>query len=429
LVSSWGEKSVSNLVVALTSLGLLAALPGISISAPLPSKVWVANWGMDSSSCGSVTSPCATLQRAHDNVAPGGEIRALTPGDFGGKRSPRLSITKSVSITHDGSGEAGIFSVLDGPAIYIAAGADDVISLRGLVIDGQGLASEGIQVRRASAVHIQNCVIRNFVGLGGGVGISLMPVLKSRLLVSDSIIFNNGSSVTAGAITIRPSGSSASANVVLDRVVLEKNIIGLKADGNSSTGKGVHVIIRDSVVSSNAADGIVATSASGKAPAIIIVERTASVNNGRNGILADGPRTTALLRDSVITGNDAAIGIMNGGQLISHWQKAEQRQYRPVGRLERSADAGGSAGLLQVDGGTESTRVDMPILHSEKDAAVGEPGTSPNRFRLARAKGQHGKIGHRPRFARVVKARARPHLKLSHSARTQWRVRFSKLRN
>jgi Right handed beta helix region len=302
-----GGKSVSNLVVALTSLLLLAALPGISISAPLPSKVWVANWGVDSSSCGSVTSPCATLQPAHDNVAPGGEIRVLTPGDFGGKRSPRLSITKSVSIIHDGSGEAGIFGALDGPAIYIAAGANDVVSLRGLVIDGQGLASEGIQVRRATAVHIQNCVIRNFGGLGGGVGISLMPAVNSRLFVSDSIIFNNGSSLTAGAITVRPSGSSASANVVLDRVVLEKNIVGLKVDGTSSNGKGVHAIIRDSVVSSNAADGILAISSSGKGPATIILERTASVNNGRNGILADGPRTTALLRDSVITGNDAAM--------------------------------------------------------------------------------------------------------------------------
>jgi Right handed beta helix region len=433
-------ESVSKFVGSLALLGLFAALPSTSISAPLPSKVWVASWGMDNSSCGSVTSPCATLQRAHDNVAPRGDIRVLTPGDFGGKRSPRLSITKSVSITYDESGEAGIFGVLDGPAIYIAAGADDVVSLQGLVIDGQSFGSEGIHVRRASAVHIRNCVIRNFEGLGGGIGISLMPVVNSRVFISDSIIFNNGSSVTTGAITIRPSGSSASANVFLDRVLLEKNIVGLKVDSN--TGKGVHVIARDSVVSGNAADGILANSASGKAPAIIILERTASVNNGRNGILADGPRTTALLRDSVVTGNDAAISTMNGGQLISHWQKPGQQQYRPVRRLERSADAARRTALLQVDGDLESTSraevdgglestggVDMRILHSEKGAAVDELGTSPNQVRLARAKGEHGKIGHRSRFARVVKVRARPQLKLSQSARTQWRVGFSRLRN
>jgi hypothetical protein len=65
--------------------------------------------------------------------------------------------------------------------------------------------------------------------------------------------------------------------------------------------------------------------------------------------------------------------------------------------------------LLQVDRGLESD----------------ELGTSPNRVRLARAKGQHGKIGHRSRFARIVKMRARAHLKLGHSARTQWRVSFS----
>jgi hypothetical protein len=257
-----------------------------------------------------------------------------------------------VSIIYDGSGEAGIFGVLGGPAIYIGAGADDVVSLQALVIDGQSFGSEGIHVRRASAVHIRNCVIRNFEGLGGGVGISLMPVLNSRLFVSDSIIFNNGSSVTTGAITIRPSGSSASANVVLDRVLLEKNIVGLKVDSN--TGKGVHVIARDSVVSGNAADGILANSAPGKAPAIIILERIASANDGRNGILADGPRTTAQLRDSVVTGNDAAISTTNGGQLISHWQNRDNNN---IGKLGGSSGAQmlAAAVLLQVDGDLGST--------------------------------------------------------------------------
>jgi hypothetical protein len=95
---------VKRLPSSFTAFGLLAALHGTSFAANLPSKVWVANWGTDSSSCGHIASPCANLQRAHDNVAAGGEIRVLTPGEYGGARSPKLAITKAVTISYEGPG-------------------------------------------------------------------------------------------------------------------------------------------------------------------------------------------------------------------------------------------------------------------------------------------------------------------------------------
>ena len=367
------------LASSLTAFALLAVLHGTSTSAPLPSKVWVARWGSDTPSCGAATLPCATLQRAHDNVAPGGEIRLVTAGDYGGSRSPSLLITKAVTIIYEGKGEARILGGRDGPAVYINAGGDDVINLQGLVIDGRGVASNGIEIRKASTVHVKDCIIRNFEDLGGGVGIFLMPASNTQLMVSDTIIVNNGSSGTSGGIAIRLLGTSASAKIVLEHVVLDKNVVGLSVDGTSSTGKGAHILIRDSIVSGNAVGGILATSVAKKAPTFIILERSAAVNNVGTGILADGPHTTVLLRDSVTTGNDTALSTVNGGQLMSFWQKAAEQPYRPARQLQRNilVDASTDPPTFETDEADGSRTRDTAELASiqSRDYAALDHGT------------------------------------------------------
>src|SRR5262249_1882757 len=77
-------------------------------------------------------------------------------------------------------------------------------------------------------------------------------------------------------------------------------------------------IIRDSVVSGNAGDGIHAFTAPGRAPALILVERTTSVNNAGTGISANGAGVTMLLDDDSVTRNAVGISAVNGGQLISY---------------------------------------------------------------------------------------------------------------
>src|ERR1700704_5652432 len=96
--------------IALTAIALAAMIVAVLHAAPAdaaaPTKVWVSNAGVDNASCGAVTAPCRTFQQAHDNVAAGGEVGVLTPGDYGGVNG--LTITKAVSITNDGAGEAGV---------------------------------------------------------------------------------------------------------------------------------------------------------------------------------------------------------------------------------------------------------------------------------------------------------------------------------
>src|SRR5262249_53665006 len=86
-------------LAAFAAIALLHAAPAYAVS-----KVWVSNAGVDGASCGAVTAPCRTFQKAHDNVPAGGEVGVLTPGDY--QASNRLMILKSINITNDGSGEA-----------------------------------------------------------------------------------------------------------------------------------------------------------------------------------------------------------------------------------------------------------------------------------------------------------------------------------
>ena len=289
-----------------------------------PSRVWVANFGADSAQCGSIAAPCLGFQQAHDNVAAGGDISVLTPVEF----ASVLSISKAVSVTNDGVGDA---SISNGVPVQVIAGAGDVVGLRGLVLDGHGFGGEvGLLIMQASAVHVQNCVIRNFESRVNGFGVVLFPSGNTRLFVSDTIVYNNGNIAGSGGILITKI-QGGSGSVVLDRVHLENNVVGVFVDGSSGTGNGFHVVIRDSVVSGNASDGILAKSADGKAPAFVVVERTSAVNNGGVGVHADGPHATILLNDNTITRNGTGISAGNGGQLISYGNNRNNNNVGPEG--------------------------------------------------------------------------------------------------
>jgi len=196
---------------AFAAVSALIALHAAPSQAAPPTKVWVANAGVDNASCGAVTAPCATFQQAHDNVAAGGEVGVLTPGDYGGSGGTRLTISKSVNITNDGTGEATVLVGASGTGIAVSAGNGDIVSLRGLVIDGLGVGRSGLQFDTGVALHVQNCVIRNFEANIAAGGIFFTPHgSNQQLFVSDTIIFNNGSSV-GGGIVVQPASGTSTA--------------------------------------------------------------------------------------------------------------------------------------------------------------------------------------------------------------------------
>ena len=94
-------------------------------------------------------------------TAAGGEISVLDPGGYGA-----VTTTKSISIINDYSGEAGILASGTNGAT-VNAGASDIVILRGLVIDGgtpDTLGMNCIRFLAGGALHVEKCLIKNFVG-------------------------------------------------------------------------------------------------------------------------------------------------------------------------------------------------------------------------------------------------------------------------
>src|SRR6266446_7403245 len=140
------------LAVTALALPLLAASPAQAQA----SRTWVSGTGDDANPC-SRTAPCRTFQGAltAGKTAPGGEINCLDAGDFG-----PVSITFSLIISC-AAGTAGILAG-GGTGIVINAATTDVVTLRGLDIDGQGTGGNGIVIESARSVHVEKCTIRNF---------------------------------------------------------------------------------------------------------------------------------------------------------------------------------------------------------------------------------------------------------------------------
>jgi len=316
-------------LTALTTLALLhAATP-----AGAASKVWVSHLGNDANPC-SATLPCASLAAALTAVAAGGEISVLDAGDYG----PPFTINKAVSISNDGAGEAGIVNTsTSAAAVTIVAGAGDIVSLRGLVLDGVGAGFEGIEADFIGAVHVQNCVIRNFQASGSaGISMTANNNRHSQLFVSDTIVYNNGLDANSGGILLSSFGGQL--NVLLNRVKLENNVLGLRITSNLGVIDPMHVgspglaraTVRDSRIAGNASDGILAANPSGVGT-VILVERTTSVNNAGSGVHAEQTGAVVLLRRSGITNNGSGVSTTNGGHLFSYGNNRNNNNVGPEG--------------------------------------------------------------------------------------------------
>lgn len=267
-------------------------------------RTWVSGVGDDANPC-SRTAPCKTFAGAISKTAAGGEISVLDPGGYGA-----VTITKAISLTNDGAGEAGIL-VSGTNAIIVNAGANDVINIRGIVIDGFGTGLAGIRINSASAVNVQNCVIKNFGGTG--VAINFAPNATSQLFVSDTIVSNNGGGIHIATAV----AGSRPIFAVLNRVQVENHAtFGIKIDGSGGTGI-IDATVRDSVSAGNLSNGIWATAPAGGSPIRALVDRSAAVNNAGTGVLADGPSTQVILNASIATGNVTGLGLTNGGTIPS----------------------------------------------------------------------------------------------------------------
>jgi hypothetical protein len=286
-------RSVVPLMPVMLALPLLhsaahAASPSPQQSAPTPQmRTYVSGTGNDNNSC-SATAPCRTFARALTLTQAGGEIYVLSSADYG-----PVTINKSVSITSEGA-IAGILTS-SGTAITISAGANDVVNLRGLDVDGGGTGSVGIQFTSGQALNIQKTTVRGFAT----TGINFAPTATSALYVGDSTLTNNRSNgllITAGG--------SSTVNGALNRVTATANGVGIFVNGANA-----RVTMTDMVTGSN--NYGVGASASA------VMVRNSTVSNNAVGIAAD---QNAIVRvgQTTITSNGVGWQGTNGGQVQTY---------------------------------------------------------------------------------------------------------------
>lgn len=276
-------------------------------------RTWVSGVGDDANPC-SRTAPCKTFAGAISKTAAGGVINTLDSGGFGA-----VTITKAITIENP-TGTVGGVLVSGTNAIIINAGASDTVVLRGLTIEGLGTGLNAIRFIAGLSLFVENCEINRFTQKG----IDFEPADSGErfLFVKDTIIRNNNF-VAGGGIFIKP-GVAATVRASLDRVRIERNAFGVKAEDRST------VTIRDSVIARSANEGIWSFS-SGLAATVINIEGTMTTHNG-TGIKSEGNASVVRIANVSVFGNTNGL-ISLSGAILSFGNNNNADNGTPTGTL------------------------------------------------------------------------------------------------
>jgi len=228
------------------------------------SRTWVSGVGDDANPC-SRTAPCKTWAGAISKTAACGEIDALDPGGFGA-----VTITKSITLDGSGTFASILASLVNG--IIINAASTDVVTIRGLSINGFCNGINGINILQAKTVNVEDCVIFRF---NTGNGITVNETNDLNLNVRNTVIRDN----TLDGINTFTSGGANAVKVTLEHVSLIGNANGLHARSGS------RVTARNSVFSNNTTNGIFSDAAGSNFSNVFVWDSQISMNGG-NGVRA-----------------------------------------------------------------------------------------------------------------------------------------------
>ena len=270
------NKFTPTLLIALS----LSAVPAQATA----TRTWVSGKGSDTNPC-TLASPCRTFAYAISQTTPGGEIDVLDPAGYGA-----LTITQSISIVNDGVGTTGVQAAAGATAITINAGSTDVVYLRGLTVEGAGIAQYGIQFNSGASLAVEKCFIRHFTK----DGIWLNTSASSKFTVSDSIASDNG----GNGISIMPLGGSLSSTI--SGVMTNHNTDGVHMDIYYSPATAVTTIV-NSIAANNSGTGFYVRANPSYIGAMILRNVTATGNSA--GFWNTGYYRTVLLSRALFSGN------------------------------------------------------------------------------------------------------------------------------
>jgi hypothetical protein len=293
------KAALSLAIIALAS-PFIAAAPA-QAQAP---RTWVSGAGDDANPC-SRTAPCRTFNAAISAAAAGGEVNCLDAGSFGSGSSTQVFISKSITISCE-AGTAGIATSAGGgtqAGIVINAATTDVVTLRGLDIDGAGVGNIGIYIQSAKAVRVEKCTIRNFraggMAQGGILTFSIAP-FTVFLFVADTVISDNSNGLEL-------------TNIGGFKVVSLKHvtITGSTAVGVSLFSSNVYVNVTKSIISGNGGSAIYAAGG-----ATANIDRSTIANNAVALDAAAGGATIRISGNNIFN-NTTGFMIAGGASIQS----------------------------------------------------------------------------------------------------------------
>ncbi|HXO71334.1 MAG TPA: right-handed parallel beta-helix repeat-containing protein [Bradyrhizobium sp.] len=254
---------------------------------------YVGRTGDNTNNCSMPTSPCATLQGAHDQTAINGLILCLDAVNTGS-----LLITKSLDIDCTGTqagvkgGSVGDQAKTAQVVINVAVNANDpkkLVRLRGLSLNGANVVNRGISIVSASAVFLENVVVSDFTEQGI---LDRRPGGPTKLFIKDSIVSNSGIGIALG--------SQGPNTNLFDNVALEYNSYGIAA------GNGNNVVINRSVMSGNSIAGV-----EGDGGAQLVVNNSV-ISHNSTGVQSNSSvrlfSNEISFNSTAITGASASLG-------------------------------------------------------------------------------------------------------------------------
>ena len=285
------------IAIPLTVLATAFACSLATAPANARARVFVASYGNDANPC-TFGSPCKTFQVAVNAVDAGGEVTAIDSAGFG-----PINITKAVTITSPDGIEAGVVPAAGADAIDINAAPSDAVVLRGLTLNGAGVASNGIVFNSGARLTVTGCVLQNFVGATAttGNGILMQPTAGGMTFtITNTKALNN----QQAGIFYQPRIGSSAATGIIDHVEVSNNSqfgIGIDTvDGgttNIAISNGIAFSDMTGISLFNGPNGL-----------YVSIDNTTITANGY-GIAANAT-AKVLLRRSMVTENNT--GLSNG---------------------------------------------------------------------------------------------------------------------
>jgi Right handed beta helix region len=253
-------------VLAVLSLGILVANPAQAVS----NRIFMSTNGNNASDCANPLTPCLTFAGALAQVNVGGEVIAEATGGYG-----PLNITQAVTI----SGPAGVV-IYSGLQVVVNAPGATVV-LRGLTIDGTGAAGNGVEVQAVGALHVENCLVQGF----GGIGIHMGVPGHLDIQNTDVKSCNFGVQIDNSLGTVIAS---------IDHCHLDGNAAGLRLQNELS---GVSATTAtNSTANNNSGSGWIA--AAGGGVSLLNLEFCSGSGNAADGLVGGGANASSVARFS-----------------------------------------------------------------------------------------------------------------------------------